>query len=154
MNGPGTWVLSANNTYNGTTTVSGGTLALTSGTLAGGGATNVNGGVLSVNANGSLAGSGQTSVNGGVLSLNNGSITGGNVTVGAAGTLSGFGTISVPTVVNGVISPSLTRPLNFNRAGNLTMNNGSTFVLTGSGGAVGQAEKRGQFRDPLRNRDP
>ena len=97
---------------------------------------NITGGTLTLTS-GMLGGNGAITVSGGALALNNGTISGGTTTVGPGGTLGGTGTITVPTVVNGNINPSLSSPLNFSNSGNLTLNGGSTFVLQAGGGTVG-----------------
>lgn len=74
---------------------------------------------------------GVTNVNGGTLLVNgNSSAAIGAVTVAAAGTLGGIGTVGGNTTVNGILSPG-NSPGTITFAGNLTLNNNSTYLFEG-----------------------
>lgn len=81
---------------------------------------------------------GATNVNGGTLLVNGDQTAAtGAVTVAAAGTLGGTGTVGGATTVNGKLSPGAS-PGTLTFAGNLTVNNGSTYVFeAGDLAAVG-----------------
>ena len=93
--GPGTWTLSGDNTYNGTTTISGGVLSAAAAALSPNSAYAINGGTLDVSVSG-----------GTIASLNMGG--GGALNLGLGYTLSSTGAASLGGTLNilGSFSPS------------------------------------------------
>ncbi len=132
-----TGVITQNNATSLTLTSPAGGAVLFSGSITGSGGVTI-AAASNIVFSGSNFNGGATNVNGGTLTLSNGTIGGGTVAVAAGGTLAGAGAVNVPTVVNGVLSPSLGSPLII--ANTLTLNDGSSFAMLAGGGTVGLAQ--------------